>query len=65
MEDRMRGCCDYELLGQVLDGTAVASVRRRVLLGMAEPSFGECFMTALRAVILFYERDNGYERNIR
>lgn len=64
MEDSKIEYRDYELLGQVLDGTAAASVCRRVLLGVAEPSFGECFMTALRAVILFYESDNGYERNI-
>lgn len=61
MEDRVMGYCSYELLGQVLDGTATASVRRMVLLNMAEPSFEECLMTAFRAAMLFYEIDNGDE----
>lgn len=61
MEDRVMGYCNYELLGQVLDGTATASVRRMVLLNMAEPSFEECLMTALRTAMLFYEIDNGDE----
>lgn len=59
MEDRVMGYCNCELLGQVLDGIATASVRRMVLFNMAEPSFEECLMTALRAAMLFYEIDNG------
>lgn len=55
------GYCNCELLGQVLDGIATASVRCMVLLNMAEPSFEECLMTALRAAMLFYEIDNGDE----
>lgn len=52
---------DCELLGRVLDGCSVSEERTGVLADFADMAFKECFMVALRATVLFNEKNEIYE----
>ena len=55
MEDRMRGYCDYELLGQVLDGTAGGFFRPRGGPRHGGADFLGGVLCGRGAVMLFFE----------
>ena len=51
---------NFELLGRILDGQASSEERKTVLLNMSDAVFEECFMVALRATMLFNEKNEAY-----
>lgn len=61
MENNTIQLNNFELLGRVLDGKATSKERKTVLLNMSDAVFEECFMVALRATMLFNEKNEAYE----
>lgn len=51
----------WEQLGRVLDGGATAKERRLIMQNLNRPDFEECFMVALRAMMMFNINDDVYE----
>ena len=52
---------DIELLGRVLDGNATDKERKTVFCNLSDAAFEEFFMVALRATILFNEKNEIYD----
>ncbi len=51
---------NFELLGRILDGRASSEECKTVLLNMSDAVFEECFVVALRATMLFNEKNEAY-----
>lgn len=61
MENNAIQVNNFELLGRVLDGRSACVERKTVLLNLSDAIFEECFMVALRAKILFNEKEDTYD----
>lgn len=60
MENNTIQISNFELLGRVLDGKASSKERETVLFYMLDAVFEECFVVALRATMLFNEKNETY-----
>ncbi len=61
MEGRMAEISDYELIGQILDGSACEQTRQSAMRCMTNQAFEECFLLAMKATRLFDNKIDVYE----